>query len=126
MGSITSGRDSMSEYKEDQNLPEAAASATCKVKSPAGFSYLFTMRSEQVKTLMLKLLDMEVWFKKAGWVPQENGYGQPKVDNKAKQEACLHPEDQVKLIQVKKEGPNTGKWFKSCRNCDKFLGFVKV
>lgn len=29
----------------------------------------------------------------------------------------------VGFFQVKKEGPNQGKWFKSCKICKKFLGF---
>ncbi len=68
----------MSEYKEDQNLPEAAASANTKIKSPGGFTYQFTMRSESVKTLMMKIMDMEVWFKQHGWVASENGNVQVK------------------------------------------------
>ncbi|MBI3980692.1 hypothetical protein HY345_01720 [Candidatus Microgenomates bacterium] len=46
-----------------------------------------------------------------------HGNGHDKPD----QETCTHP--QFKFAQVKKEGPNTGKWFKSCAQCGKFLGW---
>lgn len=47
-----------------------------------------------------------------------------KEEAKAKQEVCAHPN--VKVLQVNKDGPNKGKYFKTCRECDKFLGFVPV
>lgn len=34
---------------------------------------------------------------------------------------CLH--ETFKVLQVNKEGPNKGKYFKSCENCKKFLGW---
>ncbi len=34
---------------------------------------------------------------------------------------CLH--ETFKIVQVQKEGPNKGKYFKSCENCKKFLGW---
>ena len=38
------------------------------------------------------------------------------------QEACSHAD--FKTLVVKKEGPNTGRQFKTCKTCSKFLGFV--
>ncbi len=34
---------------------------------------------------------------------------------------CLH--ETFKIIQVQKEGPNKGRYFKSCEKCKKFLGW---
>ena len=40
---------------------------------------------------------------------------------KPDQAACLH--QHFKFMQVKKEGPNTGKWFKTCVDCGKFMSW---
>ena len=38
------------------------------------------------------------------------------------QEGCSHPATRTQV--VKKEGPNKGRTFTVCQECDKFLGFV--
>lgn len=48
---------------------------------------------------------------------KEYGNGRKEADPAA----CRHVH--IGLFQAKKEGPNQGKWFKSCRDCKKFLGF---
>lgn len=55
--------------KETQQLPEAPASATVKIKSPNGFEYLFTMRDEKASTLMFKMKAMEDKWKGLGYEP---------------------------------------------------------
>lgn len=49
------------------NLPEAAASATVKVKTPKGFEWLFTMRDNAVSDLVKKIKTIEKVFETEGW-----------------------------------------------------------
>jgi hypothetical protein len=37
---------------------------------------------------------------------------------------CNHPEENVILLAVKKEGPNQGRLFKKCNLCKDFIGFT--
>jgi hypothetical protein len=52
------------------NLGEAPASATAKVKSPKGFSYLFTLREASGAQLMTKLEAFETSLLEKGWTPE--------------------------------------------------------
>ncbi len=58
---------------EKPPLPEAPASATVKVVSPKGYSWLFTMRSDSAEDLLFKTLTMEGHFENYGWKPVEEG-----------------------------------------------------
>lgn len=66
---------------ESQNqLPEAPASATVKIKSPNGFEWLFTIRDEHASTLVFKMNSMEDNWIKFGWTPlAQNSYQKPTV-----------------------------------------------
>jgi hypothetical protein len=55
------------------NLPEAPASATAKVKSPAGFEWLVTTRSLSLLDVMKRMKTLEEWLIKHDWEPA-NGY----------------------------------------------------
>ena len=48
-------------------------------------------------------------------------YAKENGNEKVDQESCPHT--QFKFFEVKKDGPNKGKWFKSCEKCKKFLGW---
>ena len=54
---------------EVNNLGEAPASATVKIKSSSGFEWLFTIRDESAKTLMFKMRAMEANWLKNGFTP---------------------------------------------------------
>lgn len=43
---------------------------------------------------------------------------------KEDQDSCPHTT--FKVLQVKKEGSNKGKWFKTCENCKKFLSWMET
>ncbi len=47
----------------------------------------------------------------------------PDYAKKQMQETCPHTT--FKVYQVKKEGPNQGKWFKTCATCSKFIAWVE-
>ena len=57
------------DFQESEGLPEAGASATCKVESPNGFQYLFTLRASSGDDLLTKLSDFEATVLKANWKP---------------------------------------------------------
>ena len=67
------------DFQEGEDLPEAPASATCKVESPNGFQYLFTLRASSGQDLLTKLGGFELKVLKLGWKPldqwakKENG-----------------------------------------------------
>lgn len=58
------------------NLPEAAASASTKIKSPNGFEYIFTMRDAKSSNLLFKMKKMEEHFMNSGFtaVAQNSKY----------------------------------------------------
>lgn len=85
---------------KDENLPEAPASATVKIKTDKGFEWLFTARSYTDKPAnnlieMIKVLDEK--FVQLGWENVTQGYG--KKSDKPK-----HP-DAGKVLNEK------------CQNC---------
>jgi hypothetical protein len=61
--------EEISEKPKRTPLPEAPASATVKVMSGNGFSWLFTMRDEHASNLLFKIKAMEDHFLAAGWTP---------------------------------------------------------
>src|SRR5258708_1044145 len=54
---------------EEVKFDEAPASVTVKIKSPAGFEYMFTMRSDKASTLMFRMKAMEENWTKSGFTP---------------------------------------------------------
>lgn len=55
--------------KQEQNqLPEAPASATVKIKSPQGFEWLFTIRDEKASVLTFKMKAMEKKWIEEGFI----------------------------------------------------------
>lgn len=58
------------------DFTEAPASNTFKVKSPAGFEHMFTMRDESVKELLIKIDTVEKALAEKGWTPlAQNQFG---------------------------------------------------
>ena len=78
----------------ENDLPEAPASATCKVESPNGFQYLFTLRSLSGKDLLTKLTSFELnvlgqnWKPLDQWVKRENGNGKEVIKPKTNLPLC--------------------------------------
>jgi hypothetical protein len=72
--------EAMAEKPKTQPLPEAPASATVKVMSTNGFSWLFTMRDEKASTLLYKIKAMEAHFIEAGWTPVIESRGGAKAE----------------------------------------------
>lgn len=67
----------------------------------------------------------------AGFMPSWNNDTNKSLNTPQKSlqevtEVCQHPTDMVKVMQVKKDGPNQGKWFKNCGNCKSFLGWTTI
>jgi len=98
-----------------------------------GFSIQTTNRDPDVKVapLLTKAMKAVDWMIENGFKPswneetnKGNGNGKSemeKLDEKqAKQDACKHTN--IKFVQSKTE-KNPGRWFKSCANCGKFLGW---
>lgn len=103
------------------DLPEAPASVTARFWIE-DYGVLLTMRGREVKEVVKKLEWVIDFAKKKGWRPRWSE-GEEKKAQKAPA-ACSHT--QFKVKQVKKEGANKGKWFKTCAQCGEFLGWVKV
>lgn len=63
---------------------EAPVSATVKVKSPNGFEWLFTMRSDTVSEQTTKIKTMEEEWLKASWTPLAQNFSKfpPKKEPK--------------------------------------------
>lgn len=76
--------------QEKSQLPEAPASVTVKIKSPAGYEYLFTMRDESAKNLLFKIDAMEKHYIANGFTPIAQGNGFPKREEKPKKECPVH------------------------------------
>ncbi len=57
--------------KSGEPLPEAPASATAKVKSPNGFTWLLTRRNSSVSALLKELETIEAYLTSNGWEPVE-------------------------------------------------------
>lgn len=94
------------EDKEKQQLPEAPTSATVKIKSAAGFEWLFTIRDESAKTLMFKMKAMETNWLDNGFTPlvqQTKGGFPPKQIDYVPNRTC--PTDGARLVfATKKDG----------------------
>lgn len=110
----------MENKEEKQQLPEAPASVTVKVKSPAGYEYLFTMRDESTKNLLFKMTAMEKHFISQGFQPIAQGNGFPKREEKPKKECSIHHVQMTEKVS-KKDGskyfshskgkyPDFGEW----------------
>jgi len=104
-------------------LPEAPASATAKIVTDNGFSWLFTMRDDKIATLVEKIGIIEKSFKKLGWRPAIEVYKEDKKKEAASQQACDHSAGYDKR-EVKKEGPNKGKSYLRCKACGTFVGWA--
>lgn len=62
--------------QEETSFDEAPASVTVKIKSPAGFEYMFTMRDAKASVLMFKMKAMEANWTKSGFTPiAQNAFG---------------------------------------------------
>lgn len=93
-------------------IVEGIATADEMVKSQAGKS--------------TSILDDEGWTRTKVYDPaptnaeayKPNEWSEPKPDKLT----CPHPD--LKVMQVKKEGPNLGKWFENCERCGKFIKWV--
>ena len=74
-----------------------------------------------------KFIEKELGTKPQFWeeVLKKNGEKTPpkKPSEKKKQEECLHTRTTIR--QVKKPGPNQGRFFRTCLDCGKFLGWVE-
>ena len=72
------------EKQQQAQLPEAPATATVKIKSTAGFEYLFTLRDEKASNLMFKIAAMEKKWLELGWTPlaqqTKGGFPQKQID----------------------------------------------
>lgn len=81
-----------------------------------------TSRHEAVKKAM-EMYDYVLarYGTKQAQAVKEYGNGKTAEAPKVDQGSCSHVN--VQFYQVKKEGPNTGKWFKSCKDCKKFMGW---
>ena len=53
----------------ETDFQEAPTSATVKIKSTAGFEYMFTLRDEKASNLMAKIGVMEKKWLALGWTP---------------------------------------------------------
>jgi len=64
------------ELSETQELQEAPASASVKIKSTNGFEYIFTLRDLKASNLMFKIEAMETKWLGLGWTPvaQQSGF----------------------------------------------------
>ncbi len=85
------------------NLNEASASATVKIKSKNGFEYLFTLRDEKASVLMFKLAAMEKKWIDLGWTPlAQNAFkGPQKPIEYVPDRVC--PKCQNKLVYATKK-----------------------
>jgi hypothetical protein len=84
---------------EVNQLPEAPASATVKIKSKDGFEWLFTIRDESAKTLMFKMKAMESNWTANGFTPLAQGFGKKAAAPKEYVEGRVCPVDGGKLIK---------------------------
>lgn len=78
---------------ERTNFPEAPASATAKVKSKNGFSWLFTIRESSGSELMTKLEAFEEAVLAKSWTPEANmgGGAFPKKPEAPTKPCSYHP-----------------------------------
>lgn len=60
---------------QPNNLNEAPASASTKIKSPNGFEWIFTVRDEKASVLSFKMKAMEENWLKYGFSPVIQGFG---------------------------------------------------
>lgn len=97
-----------------EQLPEAPASVNYKIKSPAGFEYMFTMRSERASTLQFRMAAMEKHWLEAGFVPlpqyaprSSTGFAQRPIDYVVGR-TC--PKDDARIVQ------GIGKIKEKCEN----------
>src|SRR5690348_1467111 len=106
------------EVTEQNSFEEAPASVTVKIKSPAGFEYMFTMRDEKASKLMFKMKAMEKNWTEGGFTPLAQnafGRGQQKPVEYVPNRTC--PNDGGRLINAKKKD---GTAFVKCEN-NKFI-----
>jgi hypothetical protein len=129
------GESTPEEGNSPTDLPEAPVSITVRGYYK-GFSVLITKRKDQMDEQELTKItaaidNMEAKGFKPSWNEATNkGNGAqtaalgPKKPTEVKDAQATCPHTQFKVLQVKKEGPNQGKWFKTCRVCSKFLGWI--
>lgn len=116
------------DFQEGEDLPEAPASATCKVESPNGFQYLFTLRARNGLDLLTKLEGFELkvlklnWKPLDQWVKKENSQTTP--TNKTKVCKCGGTMT-LKEGVSKKNGKRWAGWFCENRECEpEFINFA--
>lgn len=82
------------------NLNEAPASATVKIKSKNGFEYLFTLRDEKASNLMFKIKAMEEKWLGLGWTPlAQNSFGKKPAAPVEYVQGRTCPQDGGRLIK---------------------------
>lgn len=109
------------EVKESNGLPEAPASATIRFWIN-GYGVMLTMRDEKVFPLVDKIQKIIGIGQAKGWQqkwPEPAGSPTPQA-KKIDPETCNVDHSSLQPRQVKKEGPNKGKWFVSCDKCNYF------
>lgn len=111
-----------------EDLPEAPASATCKVESPNGFQYLFTLRASSGKDLLTKLAGFELKIINQNWKPLAQWQPNGKVEEKkpAKTKGCPKCGGTMTLREgiSKKTGKRWAAWFCDNPDCEpEFINF---
>lgn len=112
--------------EENKPLPEAPASANCRVKTPNGYQWQFTMRATSVSQLLGQIEDMEQYFQTYGWeTPDFFKEKAPKTPPRSYGDCPECGEGEIRELTVQKEGKNHGRRFKGCSNRDcKFFEWI--
>lgn len=104
--------------EEKNQLPEAPASATVKIKSKDGFEWLFTIRDEKASQLMFKMKAMEKNWLEGGFTPlAQNSFGKKPATPVEYVEGRMCPNDNARLVKATKKD---GTKFIRCEN-NKFI-----
>lgn len=91
--------DDKENQEQAKTLPEAPTSATVKIKSAAGFEWLFTIRDESAKTLMFKMKAMEKNWLENGFTPLAQGFNKKAAESKEYIQGRVCPIDGGKLVK---------------------------
>lgn len=107
------------EEEKQKLIPEAAASATCKVKTPNGFQWLVTVRDLSQESLLDTLENTEILMIERGCSPAEqksySGSKSVKKQSKSDSNEELCPKCGAPIeIRTTKSGKNAGRKYKVC------------
>lgn len=98
-----------------KDMPEAVASATYRLESPNGFTYLFTVRGKDEIALLNRMGELEDFLMAGGWKPEEGELNKQKEEgdlNKTEQkDVCPKCGGKLLYKETKK-----GKEFVECEN----------